>query len=289
MSLWGSTFVATKVLLIHGLTPAGIFMLRFGMAYAGLALVCLSRRGRSRWFCHSLRDEAGMVLAGLTGGSFYFLTENTALQLTMASHVSLIVCLAPLLTALVALALPHGERGSRRLWVGSLIAFAGVALVSLGEPGGERGASPLLGSALALAAALSWAVYQHAVRPLAHRYGSLMLTRKVFGYGVLTILPVVAAEGAWPGPQLTQPIVWGNLLFLGLIASLVCYAVWNVVVARLGSIVSANYIYLNPLVTCIVSYIILGERFTPLMAAGAAAILAGLYVVMKPQRKLNKA
>lgn len=285
MGIWGSTFVSTKILLLHGLTPASIFLLRFAMAYAGLVIACLVRRGGSRWLCRSWRDEAGMVVAGLTGGSIYFLTENTALTLTLASHVSLIVCLSPMLTALIALALPYGERGGAKLWAGSLISLAGVALVTWGTPA-EAGASPsITGNALALAAAALWAVYQHVVRPLVIRYGTLTLTRKVFGYGLVTILPVVAAGGEWPTGVLAEPAVWGNLLFLGLIASLLCYAVWNVVVARLGSIVSVNFTYVNPLVTCVASYLILGERFSTAMGFGAVAILAGLALVLQPARR----
>ena len=43
MSIWGSTFVSTKMLLANGLTPAAIFLLRFSMAYIGLSLVWLIR------------------------------------------------------------------------------------------------------------------------------------------------------------------------------------------------------------------------------------------------------
>lgn len=295
MSIWGSTFVSTKMLLANGLTPAAIFLLRFSMAYIGLSLVWLIRHrhphytpeGRGgRWFCRSWRDELGMLAAGLTGGSLYFLTENTALQMAMASNVSLIVCLSPLLTALLAIPLHTGERTNTSFWAGSLIAFTGVAFVSWGSTHESGGAAPLIGNLLALTAAALWAVYQHVVRPLAQRYGTLMLTRKVFGYGLITIIPVVLSEPAEPWNALGHPVVWGNLLFLGLVASLLCYAAWNVVVARLGAIISANYIYLNPLVACLASYLILGERLSPTMLIGGAAILTGLYIVMKPKGKL---
>jgi len=294
MAVWGTTFVSTKVLLTNGLTPAGIFLLRFGMAYIGLSLACLIGRERrsveksvegGSWMCRSWRDECMMAVAGMTGGSFYFLTENTALELALASNVSLIVCLAPLITALFALFIRKGERATPRLWLGSVMAFTGVAFVSLGSGGGEAGKSSLSGSLLALAAATLWAGYQHVVKPLATRYGTLMLTRKVFGYGVLTILPFVLFGKTAHWETLTRPVVWGNLLFLGLIASLLCYATWNAVVEKLGSIVSANYIYLDPLVTCMAAYVILGERLTPVMIFGGVAILAGLYLVVAPRRK----
>lgn len=281
MSVWGTTFVATKLLLSAGLSPASIFLLRFSMAYAGLSLWCLARRKRKEnWFCSSLRDEVLMAVAGMTGGSLYFLTENTALEMAMAGNVSLIVCLAPLITAVFARLAGTGEQTGPRLWAGSFIALTGVAFVVWGSMGGAAGtAHPLLGNLLALAAATVWAVYQMVVKPLGAKYGTLMLTRKVFGYGLLTIQPAVWLGRPVPWEVLARPAVWGNLLFLGLVASLLCYAVWNVVVGRLGSVISANYIYLNPLVTCIASYFVLGERLGLRMLIGGMAILLGLYIV----------
>lgn len=298
MTVWGTTFVSTKILLAHGLTPADVFTLRFAPAYLGLCLVSLCCRQTVKGHArpqpaeavdrthHRYRDEALMVAAGMTGGSFYFLTENMALELTTAGSVSLLVTLAPLLTALLALipalnrqAAPRGWR----LWCGSLLALGGVwGIVRAGTTTSGSAAqaeAPVAGCLLALAAALLWACYQHLVAPLVSRYGVLTLTRKVFGYGVLTILPFELhrlTPALWH--HLADPWVWGNLVYLSLIASLLCYAVWNVVVRRLGPVTSAAYIYLNPIVTCIASHLILGEAFGPSMIFGAAAILLGLYL-----------
>lgn len=84
--VWGSTFVSTKVLINNGLTPTWIFMTRFVIAY--LCILTISHR---RLWSDSLKDELYMVAMGLTGGSIYFIAENTALQLTYASNVSLII------------------------------------------------------------------------------------------------------------------------------------------------------------------------------------------------------
>lgn len=289
VAIWGTTFVSTKVLLTHGLTPAFIFLLRFSLAYVGMATMQMAHdHGKPTWHCHSWRDEGLMLLAGMTGGSFYFLTENTALQLALAGNVSLIVCLAPLITALFACFIPGNKRAGRRLWTGSLIAFTGVAFVAYGSMGTGTASNPLLGNVLALLSASSWSIYQLVIKPLGERYGVLLLTRKVFGYGLLTILPFILTE-EMPKPEVfAQPVVWGNLLYLGVLASLICYAVWNRVVEQLGSIVSANYIYLNPLVTCIASYFVLGEQLTPTMMVGGFAIVTGLYLVVAPKGGLKR-
>ena len=96
VTVWGATFVSTKVLIANSLTPAEIFLMRFAAAY--ILLLALSH---AKLRADSLRDEAMLAAAGVTGGSLYFLTENMALEFSPASNVSLIVCTAPLWTALL--------------------------------------------------------------------------------------------------------------------------------------------------------------------------------------------
>ncbi len=265
VSVWGATFVSTKVLIAHGLTPAWIFFLRFALAYA-----CILWLG-------SAADEALALAAGVTGGSLYFLTENIALQYAPASNVSLIVCTAPLWTALLLGALDRRERMTRRQTAGSLIAFAGMVLVVLNGRFVLR-LSPA-GDLLALSAALLWMLYSLLVKRILGRCEALLVTRKIFFYGLATISPALfAGAGAPPAWLLARPAVWGNLLFLGLVASMLCYLVWNAVIRRLGAVRATNYIYFNPLVTMLTAALFIGERITAAAMAGAALILSGMWM-----------
>lgn len=276
VAVWGATFVSTKVLIAHGLTPAEIFLLRFTMAY-----LCILPLARGRRFADSLRDELLLAVAGICGGSFYFLTENMALEFAPASNVSLIVCTAPVWTAIVLSLLDRRERMSRRQIAGSAIAFAGMVLVVLNGRFVLQ-LSPQ-GDLLALCAAWLWVFYSLVVKRLADRYPALFITRKIFFYGVLTILPVFAVRpfaATWQ--TLAQPAVWGNLLFLGLIASMLCYLLWNAAMHRLGAVRTTNYIYLNPLVTILTAALCIDERITPVALAGAALILYGMWRAERP-------
>lgn len=118
VAVWGATFVSTKVLIAHSLTPAEIFLLRFALAY-----VCIWPLSKGRL----------LAAAGVTGGSFYFLTENMAQEYAPASNVSLIVCTAPVWTALLLSLAYRGERMTRRQIGGSALAFAGMVLVVLND------------------------------------------------------------------------------------------------------------------------------------------------------------
>jgi drug/metabolite transporter (DMT)-like permease len=75
---------------------------------------------------------------------------------------------------------------------------------------------------------------------------------------------------------LARPVVWGNLLYLGVAASLLCFYFWNIVIKKLGAVRTTNYVYFAPPVTLIASALVLKEPITWIALLGAALILAGV-------------
>ena len=274
IAVWGTTFVSTKVLLQHGLTPVEIMFYRFVLAYVWLLLI-----SHKRLWAESRKDEFLLFLLGLTGGSLYFLAENTAIQLTQASNVAILVSTAPLFTALVSHWVDK-EPLRKGMLLGSLIALVGVALVVF------NGSFALeinpLGDCLSLCASLMWAFYCLILKRLGGRYSTLFITRKVFAYGILSLMgyflffPLEIKESV-----LLHPVVASNLLFLGVIASMVCYITWNASVKVLGPQRASNYIYAQPMITLVTSSIVLSEVITFASLIGAVCIVGGVYLAEK--------
>ena len=289
IAVWGVTFVSTKILIGEGLTPSAIFAIRFIMAYIGILVLSLLG-GKGRLFSDSVGDELVFLFLGITGGSLYFLTENTALAYTQASNVAFLVCTAPVWTALFTIAGRRILKGrfadglekvrmSSPLIAGTLLALSGMALVFFD---GSRPQLSLKGDLLSVSAALCWALYSIFMGQMTKDYGPVFATRKVFFYGLLTIIPFLLLNGdPFPVDVLSKPTVFLNLLFLGLIASLACFVAWNVVMSRLGNVTATNYVYLNPVFTLISAAIILGERVPPMSLFGSAAILVGVILAGK--------
>lgn len=90
------------------------------------------------------------------------------------------------------------------------------------------------------------------------------------------VLTLLFSKDSFSAHIFMQPTVWGNLLFLGLVASLACFLAWNLVMDRLGNVTSTNYVYLNPIFTLLSAMSFLGERLTPAAAIGSAVILLGV-------------
>lgn len=279
VAVWGTTFVWTKLLIGAGLSPVQIFTLRFAMAYVLLLLFSLMvRRGRSfLWFAHSWRDELLMCGLGITGGSLYFYTENMSLVYTTATNTSLIVCSCPLFASLLLAACYRTERLNARQIVGSVLACVGMAAVVLNGHFVLH-LSPL-GDGLALAACLCWAVYSLLMKPAGERYPSLFVTRKVFFYGLVTILPYYLFFPGFPSLELLlRPDVAANLLFLGCVASMLAFLLWNWVMARLGAARCTNWVYFNPITTIVFAWAVLDERITLYFLVGTSLILTGMWL-----------
>lgn len=273
--IWGTTFVSTKILIRCNLSAIDIFFYRFLIAY-----LCILAIAPKKLLSNNLKDETVFLLLGLTGGSLYFLAENSALYFTLASNVALIICTTPIITAWVAHCFYKKEKLKTRFLVGSMVALSGVALVVF------NGSFILqmnpLGDLLTLIAAVSWAFYCLFLKRMNSRYSVLFITRKVFFYGLITITPILLFHPLEFNINiLCQPIVFGNLLFLGILASMICYIIWTAVINHLGMVCATNYIYIIPLVTLLTSSIILGEHITIVALVGSAFILLGVYLAGK--------
>ena len=281
--VWGTTFVFTKLLLIAGLTAAQIFVLRFIVAYMLLLVYALTRK-QFRWFASSWQDEVLMLALGITGGSLYFLTENSAMIYTTTTNTSLIVCLCPLFAALLAALFYRSQRLHGIQIVGSVVAAIGVIVVVLNGHFVLH-LSPL-GDSLAFVACLCWAFYSLLMIPAGQRYDTLFITRKVFFYGLVSMIPYfLFVEPDLPSLSVVlRPDVLANLLFLGCVASMLCYLAWNWVIKKLGAVIATNYVYFNPVTTVIFAWLILSERITIYFLIGTLLILTGMYLCNKVRK-----
>lgn len=276
--VWGVTFVSSKVLINAGMQPAEIMTLRFILAY--LCLLPFSLAQKDRLVANSIKDELLLILLGISGGSLYFLFENSALVYTQASNVSILIATTPLWTMLASTLFTKDLKVKPRTAIFSLISLAGVVIVVL------NGQTQLhlhpLGDLLTLGAAFTWVLYSLILKVLDTKYSVSFITRKVFFYGIITMLPYFLIKPwgtTWA--MLGQTPVLLNLVFLGIVASFLGYIGWNAAQAKLGPVKMNLYLYINPIATALVAVPVLGERFTWITALGTILILGGMYFAMK--------
>ncbi len=269
--LWGTTFVSTKVLL-HYLTPVDILFDRFLIGYAALWLMHPRREKFT-----TLKNELLLFTAGASGIVLYFLCENVALVYTQASSVSPLVATTPVMTLLLSAWINRDGGITRATVVGCFAGLAGVILVFCN--GSVVLEINLLGDILALLAALCWAVYCILLKRIAGITSTIALTRRIFGYALIAMIPLLCATDLRTSvATLANPVVAGNLLFLGLGASALCYVFWNTAAGMVGIVRASYFLYFVPVVTLVGAAIVLCEKITVYAVAGTALIIAGVYV-----------
>ena len=276
--MWGATFVSTKVLLRYFM-PVEVLFTRAILAFLTLYLL----------YPHHLKlrekkQELAFAGAGLFGIVLYFMLENTALTLTYASNVGIIVACAPFFVAVVVGFFFKSEKPGAGFFIGFVIAITGVALISLG---GQKSVdlNPA-GDGLAFLAMISWGFYSAIVKKIGEwEYHMIAATRRIYFYAIIFLIPVLIWNHAsWDVHVFARPEVLLNFLFLGVGASAMGFFIWNLSTQWIGALKTSVYIYVSPIVTVVLSIFVLKEKLTMRSAIGAVLILTGLVISQRRKK-----
>jgi drug/metabolite transporter (DMT)-like permease len=271
VTIWGTTFVATKVAL-RDIPPFLLTLLRFLLACVVLAPVAWNehrrRGGRLAW--------GALALAGLFGGGLYFSLQNLGLVYTTAAKASLILASIPALTALCAVLWLRERMRAMRL-AGVAASVVGVAVLVLADRAAAWGGGSLLGDLLLVATALSWALYSTLVKGLERRSTPAVLSGATVAFGALFLLPFAAYEAAQRLPSLPPLGGWLAIAYLGLVASTVPILLWNYALRQMDASEAAVYVNLVPVVGVASAVLWLHEAVAPAQLLGGALVLAGVW------------
>ena len=279
VTAWGTSFLVSKNLLLH-LTPTQLMWMRFVIAYIALWII------HPVWY-FQWKDELRFLALAMVSNTLYFHTENTALTLTQATNVSILVSTAPILSAILLSLSRKKEVLSRHQKIGYVVAFIGVIFVVL------NGALVLhlrpAGDLLALASAMSWAVYSLFARTMLERFDSFLVSRKLMLYGIISAFPMLLAEGQRiPLSAILNSMGVVSLFYLGIICSALCYVLWNSAIARIGTLRTNLYIYAVPLVTMLAGTILRFEKVTGMGLLGIVLVVGGMVLSNLERTELQR-
>lgn len=277
ISIWGTTFISTKVLL-NDFSPVEILVFRFLTAYVALWIFSPHILHIGNW-----KTEILFAICGLSGVTLYQWLENLALTSSYASNVSVIISTAPIFTTIVShIFFKDSQKLSIKFYIGLVAALCGVAILSFGDVS-EIHLNPT-GDLLALTAAFSWAFYTISVKKINDlNLPSIQSTRRIFFYALVFMVPITLFSGVNFDPAINAARFSKfsnifNITFLGIAASATCFIMWNKAIRFLGVLKTTVFIYLIPVVTVIVSFFVLGEKLSPMAILGALITLAGLFI-----------
>ena len=274
MVAWGMNFAFVKYVLDY--LGVGAFMfLRFSvLPLLGLALLVVIFRHRVAHTWPRRADLPRFVLCAFVGHVVHISAVMYGMNLSTAFSSSLVLTCQPLFT-LGILAWLGAEPLRRQQVVGTLVAFAGIVVFLADKFAGGFSLAGV-GDLTLLVAGASFSAYTVLSRPLADRYGPLI----VLSYTLLFAMPLMLALTLPFFAELKAtslgPAVWAALFWALVVCSFCGWLVWTWVNSVRGVARSAPFMYLMPPVAGVMAWLTLGETFTWAKIAGAAITMAGV-------------
>lgn len=280
--IWGTTFIASKFLLTD-FSSLTILVLRFLIAFTVLFLLHPKMMKTKGW-----KEELWFALAGLSGVTLCYAFEIMALSYTSVSNVGILVSVSPFFTAVFSKVFLKENSISKNFFLGFMLALAGIFLIS--TQGDFSFRLNIFGDLLALLSAICWSAYSLISNKVSSfGYNNIVVTRRIFFYGLLFVLPVLLFTNAdWNLQAFTQPQNLFSMLYLAVGASSLCFLLWNNAIEKIGVLRTSTYIYLLPIISILASALLLGESITLYSVVGITLILVGLsYSEKKQQQTVN--
>ena len=282
MAIFGAIGFSGKAIIIKlayrydGVDPVTLIMLRMLFALPiFLVMAWWASRGKAAL---SRKDWFAVLYLGFTGYYLSSFLDFIGLLYITASLERLILYLNPTLILLIGLLL-YKRKVSARQIIGLVVSYGGVVLV-FGQELTLEGAHTAWGSLLVFASAITYSVYLFYSGEIVKRIGSLRLAGLASTVACLCCITQFVALKPLSAALVAPEVIW-----LSVLNATACTAapvlMVMMAVERIGASTAAQVGMIGPLSTIFMGTIFLGERFTPLIAAGTVLVLAGIYVVSR--------
>lgn len=269
--IWGINFPIIKVAL-EQIPPLGFNALRFPMASLSIGLLLVATRRLGLPERRDVMKVIGLGILGNVGYQYFFIMGVAG---TTAGNASVILATVPAWTAILSTAVGH-ERLPSVVWMGVGGAMVGIFLVVSGGQGLSFSFLTLRGDLLMVGAALTWTLYTVGAKTLIGRYGPMRVTAWTLWVGTIGIIPMGIPSLRSINLGDITPGAWLAVVYAGVFAISIAYALWNRGVSRIGNSRTAIYQNAVPVVAIVTAWVTLGERPGPLQITGALLILSSV-------------
>ena len=273
---WGFNQIAVK-LALPDIPPMLQAMIRSVGALPVLLLIARLRGSKIL-----VRD--GTLGPGLFAGLLFgveFVLIYRGLLLTTASRAVVFLYTAPFFVALGSYQF-LGERLRASQWSGLGLSFAGVAL-AIGVPQANVDAKVLFGDLLIVGGGALWAATTLIAKGTALRKAA---PEKALGYQVALSIPILGAAAWFFGETITRipgPLALALMAYQAFWVVGLTFLLWFSLVQTYSASKLSAFTFITPLFGVVASYFIMHDTLTLAFGAAALLVIAGLYLVNKPE------
>ncbi|WP_348623156.1 DMT family transporter [Paenibacillus peoriae] len=277
--LWGISWPIYKVALEF--TPPLLFAgLRTLLGGLLLGAILVPRWNRIRW----KENWRVYAISGIFNVVLFYGLQTVGLMYVPSGLFSVLVYLQPVLVGIFAW-MWLGEAMSRLKVIGLVIGFLGVAAVSVG---GFSGHVAVAGVIIAIITAVSWALGTVYVKKVNQRVDSLWLVAFQCTLGGIVLTGAGTVTENWSDIVWNVPYVSG-LIFGTVLGISLSWLLYFTLVNSGDASKVASYTFLVPVISVIVSSLVLGEAITAFLLIGLILIGLSIYLVNRRARVVRQA
>ncbi len=224
----------------------------------------------------SNRDWAGVLGLGFIGYYASSMLDFAGLQYITASLERLILYLGPTMVLLLGWLL-HGQRIRRAHLLATAVSYAGALLVFGVELRFAPTGATAWGALLIFISTFTYALYLFYSGEFVQRLGALRLVGLATTVACICCIVQFLLVKPLAAAQVAPEVIWLSILNATLCTAAPVLMVM-MAVERVGPTLAAQVGMIGPLSTIAMGIVLLGEPFTPWLAAGTVLVVAGIFL-----------
>lgn len=267
------TYIVAKGALSE-FAPLVFAFYRFLLASAALAAIMLFRRyffpfEKSRWPFLLL---LAFLAVPLNQCLFLY-----GLKFTIPTHPALLYATTPVWVYLLS-----AWRGEEKMTAGKtagiFTALAGV-IAFFAEKGLSMDIDYLIGDTFIMIAVWAWSTYTVLGRPLVKEKGALAVTSSTLILGTVMYCPLGLYLALRFDYSAVTWIGWSGVIYTALLTSVLAYTIWYWSMKHMEPSRTAIFMNIQPVLTALLAYSIMGERLSSGSLVSGLVILLGVFLV----------
>lgn len=281
--IWAANFTVVK-LALREIPPLAFNVLRF----IASSLIFLA-------YYHFRIGDYGFIWKNWKRLLFIALSGNTIMQVlfivgidnTTATNASILYQTVPLFVVLITVFFEKVRVGLVT-WAAVMLSFFGIVMVMVsGGEGFSLSMDTLYGDSLMLATSLGWSIFTVYAKPLIEETSMMHVVSLTFIIGTVFLIPFGIPDFISMDWGAISGAAWGGLAFSFLGANVIGYIIWFYAVSKVGSVQTAIFSNLVPILAVSIAAIFLGEVLTVKQILGGLCIISGV-TLTRLQSVINK-
>lgn len=280
--IYGANFSIVKKVVPSSIHSFALVVLRAASAVVLFWITYMFMRHKEKV---AKKDFIKLVLLGVFGVALNQLLFIRGLELSTPINASIIMIVNPVIVMLLEIVFLK-ERAPLIRVIGIALGSTGATLLFIFKPGFSFGTSnTLTGDIMILINCISWAVFIVMVKPLMLKYTSVTVTKWVFTFGLLYVLPFGWGELQQFDAGHTDFNSWMCIIYVLIASTFIAYFLNNYALKEVSPSVASAYIYLQFFVAVIISVMLKQDKLDAVKILSGVLIITGIYLVGRSRQK----